>query len=112
MPSPSDWELIDDGSFNGVRKYISATDEDEGTVSVRYDGYDIPLILASNKRAQNDHSGKLGDGLHHAATIPASIMIKWVAEDGRKAVYCDPEYLARKLNDPDWKYLKRLPIQL
>lgn len=112
MQNPSDWELIDDGSFNGVKKYISATDDDEGTVSVRYEGYDVPLIADANKRAQNDHNGKMGDGLHHAATIPASILIQWVAEDGREAVYLDPAYLTRKLNDPDWKYLKRLPIQL
>ena len=112
MPSPSDWELIDDGSFNGVRKYIRATDDDEGTVTVRYEGHDVPIIIDRNKRAQNDWDGRLGDGLHKAASIPASVLMQWYAEDGFKAVTGDPDYLARKLNDPDWKYLKRLPITL
>lgn len=108
----SDWEMIDDGSWNGVRKFMRASDEDDGTVQIRYDGYDVPLIIADNKRAQNDHSGKLGDGLHKAASIPASVLMEWVREDGHAAVYLDPDYLARKLNDPDWRYLKRLPITL
>jgi hypothetical protein len=112
MPSASDWELIDDGSFNGVKKYIRAFDEDHGTVQVRYEGHDVPLIVAKNKADQNDYSGRMGDGLHHAARIPASVLIQWVQEDGHQAVYLDPDYLAKKLNDPDYRYLKRLPIQL
>ena len=112
MPSASDWELIDDGSFNGVKKYISATDDDYGTVQVRYEGHDVPLIVDRNKSDANDWDGKLGDGLHHAARIPASVLMQWYIADGYKAVMLDPDYLARKLNDPDWKYLKRVPIQL
>ena len=107
----SDWELIDNGAFNGVRKYIRSNDDNEGTVQVRYEGFDIPIITNRNKQSQNDWDGKFGD-LNHAAHIPASVLIQWVAEDGVKAVYNDPDYMARKLNDPDWKYLKRLPIQL
>lgn len=108
----TDWELIDDGSFNGVRKWMRATDEDEGTVSIRYEGFDVPIIRARNIEAQNNYSGeRLGD-LAHAAHIPASVLMEWVREDGYKAVYLDPDYLARKLNDPDWRYLKRLPITL
>lgn len=111
MPAPSDWELIDDGSFNGVKKYIRATDEDEGTVQVRYEGHDAAPMIEANKRAQNEWNGRIGE-FAHAAHIPASVLIQWYAEDGVKAVLHDPDYLARKLNDPDWRYLKRLPIQL
>lgn len=111
MPSFSDWELLDDGSYNGVRKYIRSNGEDEGMVQVRYEGYDVPLIIADNKRAQNEHSGRLGDGLHHAAKIPNSILLEWFFADGVWAPD-DVDYMARKLNDPDWRYLKRLPIQL
>lgn len=108
----SDWELIDDGSFNGVKKYIRSSDDDEGTVQVRYDGYDVPIITKRNKQAQNDWDGKFGDGLHHAAHIPTTVLMEWYAEDGIIAVLQDPDYMTRKLNDPDWKYLKRLPITL
>lgn len=108
----SDWELIDDGSFNGVRKYLRTSGDDEGTAQVRYEGYDIPIITKGNKRAQNDWDGKFGDGLQKAASIPASVLMEWIRADGHKAVMLDPDYLVRKLNDPDWKYLKRLPITL
>jgi hypothetical protein len=112
MAGWSDWELLDNGSFNGVRRFIRSSDEDHGTVQVREEGYDVPLIVAKNKADQNDYSGRMGDGLHHAARIPASVLMQWVREDGHQAVYLDPNYLAKKLNDPDWRYLKRLPIQL
>lgn len=108
----SDWELIDDGSFNGVRKYLRTSGDDEGTAQVRYEGYDIPIITKGNKQSQNDWDGKFGDGLHKAASIPASVLMEWIRADGHKAVMLDPDYLVRKLNDPDWKYLKRLPITL
>jgi hypothetical protein len=112
MAGWSDWEQIDDGSFNGVKKFIRSNGDDHGTVQVRYEGHDVPLIVAKNKADQNNHSGRMGDGLHHAARIPASVLMEWVREDGHQAVYLDPKYLARKLNDPDWRYLKRLPIQI
>jgi hypothetical protein len=112
MSTFSPWEMIDDGSFNGVKKFIRSNDDDEGTVQVRYDGYDVPLITDSNKRAQNDWDGKFEDGLQKAASIPASVLMQWIAQDGHKAVMLDPDYLVRKLNDPDWRYLKRLPITL
>ena len=111
MPNFSDWELLDDGSWNGVKKYIRSNGEDEGTVQVRYEGFDVPLIIADNKRAQNEHSGRLGDGLHKAASVPNSILLEWFFADGVWAPD-DVDYMARKLNDPDWRYLKRLPIQL
>ena len=111
MASFSGWEMLDDGSFNGTRKYIRSSDEDEGTVQNRYEGMDIPLILAKNKQDQNDFSGRLGDGLHHAARVPNSILLEWFFADGVWAPD-DMEYMSRKLNDPDWRYLKRLPIQL
>ena len=108
----SRWEQIDDGSFNGVKKFIRSSDDDEGTVQIRYEGHDVPLITAKNKASQNDWDGKFKDGLHKAASIPASVLMEWIREDGHQAVMLDPEYLVRKLNDPDWKYLKRLPITL
>lgn len=108
----SDWEMIDNGSFNGVKKFLRSSGDDEGTVQVRYEGHDVPIIIDRNKQAQNDWDGKLGDGLHKAAEIPASVLMQWYIADGQKAVLLDPDYLTRKLNDPDWKYLKRLPITL
>lgn len=92
---------------------MRSSDEDGGTVQVRYEGYDVPIILERNKEAQREWSGRFGQGvLHHAATIPASVLVQWVMQDGQIALKNDPEYLARKLNDPDWKYLLRMPIRV
>jgi len=107
----SQWELIDDGSFNNVRRYIRSSDEDEGTVQVRTVDHAAPLIIESNKAAQNDWGGFGKGELHHAATVPVSVMLQWYLEDGIWAT-SDMDYLCRKLNDPDWRHLKRLPIVL
>lgn len=102
----SPWELLDDGSFNGVRKYIRSSDEDHGTVQIRYEGYDIPLILKRNHEERQLKDGtKMGDGMEKAASIPCSVLYQWLKEDGVWAPN-DPEYTKRKLNDPDWRYLK------
>jgi hypothetical protein len=102
----TDWELIDDGSFNGVRKWIRSNEDDHGTVQVRYEGFDVPVILKRNHEARMENDGKrMGDGLEKAAEIPATVLYKWLVEDGVWAPD-DPEYTKRKLNDPDWRYLK------
>jgi hypothetical protein len=112
MRNASDWELLDDGSFNGVKKYIRSSDDDEGTVQVRYEGFDVPIILDRNKKAQAEHNATAGLGeMVHAAHIPASVLLEWFAADKVWAPD-DMEYMTRKLNDPDWRYLKRLPITL
>lgn len=111
--SYSDWELVDDGSFNGLRKWIRSSDEDNGTVQVKYDHLDAPIIIERNKEAQKEWTGRFGkEELHHAAHIPASVLLQWIKEDGQSALRRDPDYLVRKLNDPNWKYLLRMPITI
>lgn len=101
----SDWELLDDGSFNGVRKYIRSSGDDHGTVQVRYEGHDVPLIVEQNKRDQNDNDGtRMGD-LERAARIPCSVLYDWLVKYGVWAPK-DPEFTKRMLNDPDYRYLK------
>lgn len=102
----TEWEMLDDGAFNGVRKWIRSSAEDHGTVQIRYEGYDIPLILDRNKDDRAASAGRrMGDGLERAASIPCSVLYQWLTQDGVWAPN-DPEYTKRKLNDPDWRYLK------
>lgn len=102
----TNWEMIDDGSFNGVRKFIRSSDEDYGTVQVRYEGMDIPIILKRNHDSRMEKDGtRMGDGLEKAAEIPCSVLYQWLKDDGVWALD-DPAYTKRKLNDPAWKYLK------
>jgi hypothetical protein len=76
----NDWQLIDDGSFNGLRKYIRSSDEDEGTVQVLTQS-DATPILEANKRAQAASAGtRMGDGLEKVASIPAHIIYEWITQ--------------------------------
>lgn len=94
-------ELIDDGSWNGVKKYLSA--DDEGNVQVRYEGHDAETIMDRNKRA--DPLNKRSE-LWHVGHIPASLGLKWLAEEGLDMWNPDhADGVARKLMDSDYRYL-------
>ena len=101
----SDWELLDDGSFNGVRKYIRSSGEDHGTVQIRYEGHDVPLIVDRNKREQADNAGTRMGEMERVASIPCSVLYDWLTKHGVWAPN-DPEFTRRMLNDPDYRYLK------
>lgn len=98
----SNWELIDDGSFNGVKKYIRSSDADEGTVQVRYEGHDQEII-EQNKRA--DPIDKRAD-TWHVGHIPASVGLKWLIEEGIDIWNPDHvDAVTRKLMDSDYRHL-------
>lgn len=112
MPSTSDWQLIDDGSFNGLRKWIRSSEEDEGTVQVAYDQINLKEYLDDNKRAQNDSFDRKAE-MWHAASIPPIVLMEWLIKHGVKA--WDPNHadgVKRLLNSSDYAYLKRAPITL
>jgi len=72
----------------------------------------VDPLLDVNKRKYNDYGDKLSLGKmgewHHAASIPATMWEKWVAEtDGE--IQKDPKILAAYLNNPDYKYFKTAP---
>lgn len=94
-------ELIDDGSFNGVKKYISA--DDQGNVQVRYEGHDVPAILEHNK--QSEGRNKRSD-FWHIGHIPASVGLKWLVEEGLDMWNPDhQDGLMKKLMDSDYRHL-------
>lgn len=106
----SDWQLLDDGSWNGLRKWIKSGDE-EDSVQVAYDQINLKDYLDDNKRAQSDFS-KSGD-MWHAASIPPIVMHEWVIKHGVRA--WDPNHadgVKRLLNSSEYAYLKRAPITL
>jgi len=112
MPSPSEWELIDDGSWNGVRKWMKASGEDHGTVTVKYEGYDVPLILEDNKRAQSEAHDRRSE-MWHAAKIPASVLLKWRIEHGLDIFNPNhAEGVRRLLNSSEYRHLRRVPFQI
>jgi len=109
MPSPHDWQLIDDGSFNGVRKYIRAFDEDEGTVQVKYES-DVTRQLDRNKALQNEDFDRKSE-FWHAAHIPVGIQYEWIAKHGINM--WNPAHadgVKRLLNDSEYRWLKTKDI--
>ena len=108
----TDWELVDNGSFNGLAKWMRATDEDEGTIQVAYDQINLQDILDDNKRAQNEGLDRKGE-LWHAARIPPIVEIEWLTKYGVRLN--DPnhgEAIKRLLNSSEYSHLKRAPIVL
>lgn len=94
-------ELVDDGSFNGVKKYLSA--DDEGNVQVRYEGHDAPQIIEENARAEG--RDKRSD-FWHVGRIPTSLALKWLVEEGIDM--WNPHHqdaVLKKLEDSDYRHL-------
>lgn len=108
----SDWELVDDGSFNGLAKWMRATDDDEGTIQIAYDQVNLQSILDDNKRAQNGEFNRKSE-FWHAATIPPIVEIEWLTKYGVRLN--DPNHgpaIKRLLNSSEYCHLKRAPIVL
>lgn len=98
------WELLD--SYGGLKKYIRSSDEDDGTVQVKYE-QDITATLEANKRAQNEATGRMGDGMQKVATIPTYVIYEWITKHGINLY--DPNHqegVQRLLNSSDYRWLK------
>lgn len=109
MPSASDWQLIDDGSFNGLKKYIRASDDDEGTVAVRYHA-DVTQQLDRNKALQNEDFDRRAD-VWHVGHIPVGIMYEWLVKFGINI--WNPAHqdgVKKLLNDPEYRWIKTKDI--
>lgn len=106
----SKWELVDDGSFNGLRKWMRSTDEDEGTVQVAYDQINLKQFLDDNKRAQSEGFDRKSE-FWHAAKIPPIIEIEWRTKYGIDLTNPNhAEGVRRLLNSSEYSHLKRAPI--
>lgn len=98
-----DWEVIDDGSWNGLRKSIRSFDDDEGTVEVKYEDISAGSIIEENKRSEGVNKRS---ELWHVGHIPASVGMKWLVEDGIDM--WNPDHMdavTRKLMDSDYRHL-------
>lgn len=70
---------------------------------------DVEPILDLNKRMANEPQTRAGT-FRHVATIPNVILEKWIAEEGANVLTMDKDefalFIKRRLNDPDWRYLR------
>lgn len=107
----SNWELVDDGSFNGLRKWMRTSGDDEGTVQVAYDQINLQQTLDDNKQALNHGVIDRKADMWLAATIPPIVEIEWLTKYGVRL--SDPNHKAavkRLLNSSEYCHLKRAPI--
>lgn len=101
MLGMGDWEQIDDGSFNGVKKFLRSNDE--GDVQVRYEGHGAARIIDQNKRAEAPNRRS---DVWHVGRIPAEVGLKWLVEEGLDM--WNPAHqdgVIRKLMDSDYRHL-------
>lgn len=102
--------LLDYDPATGLKTFHSY-DESEDKTYVSYE-QDVEPILDRNKQDQNHGNHKMGDGFL-AASIPSSIMLKWLVEYGVDVMNKDhAPAVKRLLNSPDWRYLKRVPFTI
>jgi hypothetical protein len=99
--------LYDEPMFGGGRARVW-WDENERTYHNEHVA-DVEANIEHAKRAANgDLAAKTGDQFRMAAHIPAVIIMQWLSE-GIDIFSSDPEQKAkvrRRLNDPDWRYLR------
>lgn len=104
--------MVDDGSFNGLRKWMRVLEEDEGTAQVAYQQINLQQTLDANRRADAEGFDRRSE-MWHAATIPPIVEIEWLTKYGIRMH--DPNHAAgvkRLLNSSEYSHLKRAPIVL
>ncbi len=72
---------------------------------------DCEPIVENNKQLQSLNSGYTADrSMKRIASIPLVVAEKWIVEDGVNWMALPKhekmKYLRRKLNDPQWRYLR------
>jgi hypothetical protein len=99
------WEQIDDGAFNGVRKYLRGLED--GSVDVRHEFLDDSSIIDANKASQVATMNTRMGEMEKAASIPAKVIYEWIEKHGVNAF--NPHHadgVAKLLNSSDYRYLK------
>lgn len=91
-------------SSNGTVKDVKFDADGRIIVRTRQDCDDI---LSMNKLERNH--GRAGKEWRHIASIPTTIIHKWLQEGIDVFSGECQDALARKLNDPDWSYLRTAP---
>ena len=74
---------------------------------------DIEPYLNRNKAMANENDGfNQSRDMRRLASIPNIVLMQWLNEAGSMEILRDPKFLARKLNDPDYLYLRTAPYKI
>lgn len=84
--------------------------ESDDTTVIKYQA-DTESVIDANKAAQGDFRRFGNEAFHHVAEIPAVLIVKWLVEENIN--FYKPEgfeyIVKKKLNDPEYQYLKTIP---
>ena len=101
--------FLDYDPLRGVKEFF-VYDESERKWHIEYIG-DTDSIVERNKILQNHTDGYTPSrDFRRVAHIPDIIILKWMKEDGLK--WWDKNdwpAIKRKLNDPEWRFLRTSP---
>ena len=101
-------ELIERDPLTGMETWFETAGE--GKFSIHY-RQDVQPILEANKANALDTSRKtqgIKNSWMHAATIPLVVVQKWLGEGIDIFNPDHSEAIRRKLNDPEYAYLKAI----
>jgi len=98
--------LFDYDPMTGIKTWFEDLDGDKFALHTEQD---VAPILNANKEKANmgrDYYAASKD-MWRVASIPASVQMKWMIEDGID-IYNEEHAprVKKKLNDPDWRHLK------
>lgn len=102
--------LLDYDELTGIRyEFIDGEGDDFHIRQTQ----DVQCFIDHNKRLQNTGKDywKAGGDWRHEATIPLGVQYEWLSRYGIEV--WNPEHkdaVVKKLNDPEWKYLKTSEI--
>lgn len=105
----SEWEMLDDGSWNGVAKFIGAGEEpDDVKVKHVFDPRVTKAIIEQNKAAQGEDWDRKAD-MVKVAHIPPEVQYEWwhryrINSWGPNED--DQRRMKKLLNSNEWRYLK------
>lgn len=105
------WRFGNYDALTGIRK--DYRHDGNGGVEVRMSS-DVGALLDQNREMQAHNDGYSPTReLRRVARIPALLRLKWINEEGWDCLDANcQDKLARKLNDPDYAYLRTAPGRL
>lgn len=100
--------LLDYNATTGVEEWYVDDDSDTATVHYRQR---VDKILDRNKFLEGEGKNMSADkSLHWYASIPMSIILKWIQESGINLMSLPgkefAEFCDKKVRDPEWRYLR------
>jgi hypothetical protein len=80
----------------------------DGSFTIQRRDDDVSPTLEWNKKLQNEPQKT--ESFHHIASIPAIVIEKWMTEEGAPVLSMPAhefkKFIRRKLEDPDYAFLK------